>query len=78
MATARSGAIRYSRFENREMLVRLYGDDAAVVTGITAVAGATKDGHAFDIDVRFTDTFVREQGRWRIAASQASSPLKKE
>jgi threonine/homoserine/homoserine lactone efflux protein/ketosteroid isomerase-like protein len=75
--TARTGAIRYTRFENREMQVRLYGPDSAVVTGITAVAGRTKDGYAFDIEVRFTDTLVRDQGQWRLAASQASGALAK-
>ena len=73
--TARSGSLRYRRFENSDSRVRPYGPDAAVVTGITWVAGTSATGHAFDLRVRFTDTYVRQDGRWRLAASQASSAL---
>ena len=55
--------------------MRLYGADTAVVTGITWVAGTTKSGHDFELRARFTDTYVRQDGRWRLAASQASSAL---
>jgi uncharacterized protein (TIGR02246 family) len=73
---ATSGAIRYTRFENSEMKVRVYDEGrAAVVTGITAVAGHTDKGQHFDLRVRFTDTFVREGGRWRLAAGGVSAPL---
>ena len=75
LETARSGSLRYRRFENSDSRVRIYGADAAVVTGVTWVAGTTATGHAFDLRVRFTDTYVRQDGRWRLAASQASSAL---
>jgi ketosteroid isomerase-like protein len=61
---------RYEVFRNREQKVRLYGD-AAIVTGITVVKGiAGKD--AFEADFQFTDTWVRRDGHWKLAASHAS------
>ena len=75
LETARTGSIRYRRFENSGSRVRLYGADTAIVTGITSVAGTTASRHDFELRVRFTDTYVRQEGRWRLAASQASSAL---
>lgn len=70
LENARTGAIRYTVFENHEMKVRLHGD-AAVVTGITRVAG-TAGTTQFARDFQFTDTVVRQGGRWRVAASHIS------
>ena len=55
-----------------DMRVRLYGD-AAVVTGRFRGEGQAGD-EAFTVDVRWTDTFVRRDGRWLCVASQ-SSPI---
>lgn len=79
---ARKGTIRYEVFENRDMKVRLHGD-AAVVTGRTIVKGqAVVKGqagvkgqaveHAFAAEFQFTDTLVRSEGRWRVAATHIS------
>lgn len=70
LAHARNGTLKYTRFENSEMKVRLHGD-AAVVTGITKVAG-NAGSTAFAATFQFTDTLVRESGRWRVAASHIS------
>lgn len=66
----RSGAIKYRVFQNRDMKVRLHGD-AAVVTGITKVAG-TAGKTEFAVEFQFTDTLVRKNGVWRVAASHVS------
>jgi ketosteroid isomerase-like protein len=55
--------------------MRLYGD-AAIVLGITSIKG-TSAGKTFELDVRFTDTYVRRAGGWKIAASQATRIDKK-
>ena len=65
---------RYDVFRNHDMKVRVYGD-AAVVTGITSIKG-TSSGKAFAVDVQFTDTLIKRQGKWRMVASHAS-PLAK-
>jgi hypothetical protein len=67
----RGGKIHYDVFENYDMKVRLYGDNAAVVLGKTRVQG-TSEGKAFDHVVQFTDTLVRRDGRWQLAAGHVS------
>ena len=65
---------RYDVFRNHGMKVRVYGD-SAVVTGITSIKG-TSGGTAFAVDVQFTDTLIKRDGKWRMVASHAS-PLAK-
>jgi uncharacterized protein (TIGR02246 family) len=72
---AQTARIRYSRFHNRDMQVRFYGTATAVVTGYTEVAGTAGTSHAFELTVRFTDTFVKVGTRWLLAAGQASGPV---
>jgi len=72
---AKKGEIRYSEFRNHDQSVRLYGD-AAIVLGITSLKG-TSAGKTFELDVRFTDTYVRRADGWKIAASQATRIDKK-
>jgi ketosteroid isomerase-like protein len=67
---ARTGGIRYTVFENHDMKVRLHGD-AAVVTGVTRVSG-TAGATPFTANLQFTDTVVRQNGRWRVASSHIS------
>ena len=53
-----------------EVDVRVFGD-AAVVTGRTHARG-TQAGVPYDITLRFTDVFVRRDGRWQAVASHAT------
>ena len=68
---ARSGRVHCDVFENYDMKVRLYGDHTAIVTGKTKVKGHAQ-GKPLDIIVQFTDTFVKQSGRWRLAAGHVS------
>jgi pimeloyl-ACP methyl ester carboxylesterase/ketosteroid isomerase-like protein len=61
----------YDEFRNHDQIVRLHGD-AAIVTGITTVKGRSGGG-SFAKDFQFTDTWVRRDGRWLLAASHASA-----
>jgi ketosteroid isomerase-like protein len=70
LAAVRKGDPRYEIFRNSDMNVRLYGD-AALVTGITTVKG-TSGGKAFHSALQFTDTLIRRNGEWKIAASHVS------
>ena len=63
--------VHYDVFENYDMLARLYGDDTAVVLGKTRVKG-TADGKPFDRIVQFTDTLIKRDGRWQLAAGHVS------
>ena len=67
----RSGKVHYDVFENYDMKARLYGDNTAVVLGKTRVKG-TSEGKQFDRVVQFTDTLVKRDGRWQLAAGHVS------
>jgi ketosteroid isomerase-like protein len=66
----RDGDPQYDRFENHSMSARVYGD-TAVVQGITSLKGRS-GGKPFALDVRFTDTLVRVDGRWSIVVSHVT------
>jgi ketosteroid isomerase-like protein len=53
-----------------DVRVRVFGD-AAVVTGRTR--GRGESGNTpYDVEIRFTDMFVRREGQWQAVASHAS------
>ena len=56
----------------------LMPDGGAIIlnASITSIKG-TSAGKAFELDVRFTDTYVRRVGGWKLAASQATRIDKK-
>ncbi|MEO5625403.1 MAG: nuclear transport factor 2 family protein [Dokdonella sp.] len=60
----------YDVFRNHGEKVRLYGD-AALVTGVTTIKGHS-GSTAIDAEFAYTDTWVRRDGSWIIAASHAS------
>ena len=66
-----SKKVHYDVFENYDMLARFYGNDTAVVLGKTRVKG-TAEGKAFDRVVQFTDTLIKRDGRWQLAAGHVS------
>jgi ketosteroid isomerase-like protein len=68
---AKNGRVRYDVFENYDMKVRIYDGHTAIVTGKTKVTGNAQ-GKPIDIIVQFTDTFVKQSGRWRLAAGHVS------
>jgi ketosteroid isomerase-like protein len=67
----RSGKIHYDVFENYDMVARVYDGNVAVVLGKTRVKG-TADGKPFDRVVQFTDTLIKRDGRWQLAAGHVS------
>ena len=61
---------RISALTVDDVRVRVFGD-AAVVTGRTR--GRGESGNTpYDVEIRFTDTFVRRNERWQAVASHAS------
>jgi len=71
LAFARSGRMRFERYETSELKYRIYGE-SAVVTGRlrrTRTAG----GRTVDDDWQFTKVYVRRQSVWRVVAFHASS-----
>jgi ketosteroid isomerase-like protein len=70
IAEARKNDPKYEIFENYDMKVRVHGD-TAVVTGKTHTKGVS-GGKPFDFQFQFTDTFVKDGGRWRLLAGHVS------
>jgi ketosteroid isomerase-like protein len=73
LANLTSGsAARLSAYKLDDTKVRIYGD-IAVVTGRNTIAGVFERVSS-DVSgsYRFTDVFVRRNGRWQCVASQAS------
>ena len=72
IANITSGAFRLTAFKFNDLKVRLYGD-VAVVTGENNIKGTWEDINK-DISgpYRFTDVFVKRNGRWQCVASQSS------
>jgi ketosteroid isomerase-like protein len=73
---ARKNDPKYEIFENYDMKVRLHSD-TAVVTGKTHTKGVSS-GKPFDFQFQFTDTFVKDGGRWRLLAGHVSKLPAKE
>lgn len=57
--------------ELSDLNVRVDGN-AAVVTGINHVRGKDDKGVAFERRTRFTDTFIKREGRWMVWATQGT------
>jgi len=72
IANITSGTFRLTAFKFNDLKVHVYGD-AAVVTGENDIKGTWEDINR-DISgpYRFTDVFVKRNGRWQCVASQSS------
>lgn len=70
IAEAKENDPKYEIFENYDMKVRLHGD-TAVVTGKTHTRGVS-GGEPFDFQFQFTDTLVKDGGRWRLLVGHVS------
>lgn len=65
-----SGDLKFQSMELSELKIRVYGD-TAVATGINTV-NATYKGQDISGKYRYTDTWVKRNGRWQAVASQAT------
>jgi ketosteroid isomerase-like protein len=67
---ARSGRMKFLSYRTSDIRVRVYGD-AAVVTG-RLQRTRSMNGQEISDDWRFTKTYVREAGQWRVVSFHAS------
>jgi ketosteroid isomerase-like protein len=72
LARHQSGDLKYESFNLDEIKVRVYNDDAAVLTGRQVQNGAYR-GNSIQAQFRITLVFVQQQGHWRLASLQLSS-----
>jgi ketosteroid isomerase-like protein len=68
-----SATLKWELNASREVRVRIHGD-AAVVTALLDQKGMDNN-EPFDSPVRYTDTWIRENGTWRQISGHAS-PVK--
>jgi ketosteroid isomerase-like protein len=72
IANITGGVFKLNSFKFENIAVHVYGE-VAVVTGKNTIKGTWED---IERDIsgpyRFTDVFVRRDGRWQCVASQAS------
>jgi len=45
-------------------------DNAAVANGVTHIVAHDEQGQRFDVRLRFTDTWIKRDGRWQVWAAQ--------
>jgi ketosteroid isomerase-like protein len=69
--SSKTDKIVYESLVLSDLNTRVEGD-VAVVTGINHVKGKGADGKAFDRRTRFTDTFIKRDGRWMVWATQGT------
>lgn len=65
-----SGDLKVQSIELSDMRVRVYGD-TAVATGTNTLNGTYK-GQDISGKYRFTDTWVKRNGKWQVVATQAT------
>lgn len=70
IASIRSGELKYVSIVPDELKVRVYGS-AAVITG-RAEFKSESHGQAATMQLRFTDTYVRQNGRWQMVAWEST------
>jgi ketosteroid isomerase-like protein len=58
--------------ELSDLNVRVEGN-SAIVTGINRVRGKDAEGKPFDRQTRFTDTYIKRDGRWQVWATQGTA-----
>ena len=66
---ARSGRMKFLTYRTSDIRVRVY-DNAAVVTG-RLQRTRSMNGQEISDDWRFTKTYVRESGQWRVVSFHA-------
>ncbi len=75
LAFARSGKMKFQRYETTDVQARVYGD-AAVVTGHLLRTRKIQDNEISD-DWRFTKVYIRSSGKWRVVSWQGSESIQK-
>jgi len=72
VADARSNGTTLQSLDLSDLNVRTEGN-TAIVTGINRVVGRDAQGKSIDRRVRFTDVFIKRDGRWQVWATQGTT-----
>ena len=71
LESARTDKASYQSLELSDLNVRVEGN-TAVVTGVNHEVGRDEQGKAINRRVRFTDVFIKRDGRWQVWATQGT------
>lgn len=69
--SAKGSKMTFESLDLSDLAARVNGE-TAVVTGVNHVKGKDAAGKPLDLRVRFTDTYVKRDGRWMVWASQGT------
>jgi len=72
LARHQAGDLKYESFSLDEVKVRVYNNDAAILTGRQVQNGAYR-GNSIQAQFRITLVFVRQQEQWQLASLQLST-----
>jgi len=72
VADARTDKTALQSLNLSDLNVRIDGN-TAVVTGVNHVVGRDAQGKPIDRRVRFTDVFIKRDGRWQVWATQGTT-----
>ncbi len=72
VADARTDKTAFQSLELSDLNVRVEGN-TAVVTGVNHEVGRDAQGKAMDRRVRFTDVYIKRDGRWQVWATQGTT-----
>ena len=70
--SAKTDKRTYDVLELSELNTRVEGD-VGVVTGVNHEKGKDAEGKPMDRRVRFTDTYIKRDGRWQVWATQGTT-----
>lgn len=75
IAMARSGRIKFAKYETSGLRVRVYGDSALVTGSLERTR--ERDGRLAEDHWQFTKVYRRQKGKWRVIAFHASEAPEK-
>ena len=70
IATVREGKTRYRSIEFEQSIARIYGN--AAVTNNQVRVNLTVDGRDVSVHARFLHVWIKQHGRWQLAAHQGT------
>jgi len=72
VADVRADKTTYDRIDLSDLNIRVDGN-TAVVTSVNHFVGRDAQGKAMDRRARFTDVFIKRDGRWQVWATQGTN-----
>jgi hypothetical protein len=71
----KSGKLNYTSITIQESAVSVYDHKSAVITGKGTFKGLMPDQSEFNINLLYTEVYVRSKRRWKLVSRQASKLL---